>query len=77
MIVVGFLVGVLISSCMFYLMLVEFEVDLLPAVISALVLSTVLPFGLAFSPRIRCVTMLIMPSMFTGRVCENRLAKHS
>lgn len=48
-------------------MMVEFEVDVLPAVISALVLSTVLPFGLAFSPRIRCITTLILPSMFTGK----------
>lgn len=49
-----------------YMMLIQFEVVLLPALIITFAVGTFLPFGIAFSANVRCVVLLMFPSIFTG-----------
>ena len=50
----------------FYLSAVPLAVSLTTSVVLAFLMATVLPLALAFSPKVRVVTMLVIPSMCTG-----------
>lgn len=69
----GFLGGSLFSFIFFYVALAEMELPLTTTVILTFLLSTLLPLGIVMSSPVKCVSMLIVPSMFTGEAYRHNV----
>ncbi|OQV13042.1 DC-STAMP domain-containing protein 2 [Hypsibius exemplaris] len=65
--ILGFLGGVFINYLIYLYMIYHLRLRLLTATIWCLLLGNVLTLGLAFSDVVRCVVMLILPSVFSSK----------
>ncbi|XP_055341806.1 DC-STAMP domain-containing protein 2-like [Paramacrobiotus metropolitanus] len=65
--VLGFLIGILINYLIYLYMIYQLRFQLLTATVWALIAGNVLTLGLAFSDPVRCIALLIVPSVCTGK----------
>ena len=65
--ILGFFGGVLLNYLIYLYMVYHLRLQLLTATIWCLVLGNVLTLGLAFSDSVRCVVLLLIPSVFSGK----------
>jgi len=65
--VVGFVVGLLASQLLLYIVLIFFRTPPTRGVISCFIVATILPIGLALSAKVRCIFALVIPTLCSGR----------
>jgi hypothetical protein len=63
----GFLGGTFLNYLLYFYLIYHLRIRLLIATIWCLVLGNVLTLGLAFSDVVRCVVLLILPSLFSSK----------